>query len=201
MSHGGVRKGVVQVAWAFHRAFPGGEDVRLQLKIHGDCEIEALPDDPRITLRRESWNEHQMAEWFERLHVYVTMATAEGFGFMPLQAMACGRAVIGVIAHGHAEFMTPDTVLAVPAVMARAEESAGPRWDYAGYWFPADEGAVIEQMRRCYRASGRAEAWSLGQRAAAHASQFTWDRYGEALVRVLEEVEAVPRRVGAGCTR
>jgi glycosyltransferase involved in cell wall biosynthesis len=192
LSHGGVRKGVAQVAWAFHRAFPPEEEVRLQLKVHGDCDLQALPPDPRITLLRESWNEERMARWFGGLHVYVTMAAAEGFGFMPLQAMACGRPVIAAIEHGHAEYMTPETVLEVPAGLTRAELEAGPRWEYAGYWFPPEEDAVIARMRECY-AADPAELEALGLRAAAQAGWFTWDRYGDGLVAALRAAGAVLR--------
>lgn len=190
LAHGGARKGVLKVVRAFLQAFPDRRDVRLELKVHEDCDLQ-VRSDTRITVIRESWSERQMAEWYERLHCYVTMATAEGFGFMPFQAMVTGRPAIGSLAHGHAEFMTPENACVVPHQVARAEHQAGPKWNYAGYWFEPVASAVVQAMRSL--ASDPAEAQRMGVRAAAHVAPMTWDLYGERLVTALRASRVLTR--------
>jgi glycosyltransferase involved in cell wall biosynthesis len=189
LAHGGVRKGVIKVAETFLRAFPGVEDVELQLKVHHDCSVPEHPAllDPRVKLVKETYSERAMADWYHQLHSYVTMATGEGFGFMPLQAMACGRIVIANIAHGHAAYMKPHCVLETGYSLERAPDGL---FAYKGYWYEPNEADVIKQMQFVYnqcRAVGVSPTLRrISDQAAYQASKFSWEVYEQRLTQLLQ---------------
>lgn len=181
-AHGGVRKGLSSVIIAFQEAFPHNQVVRLQLKVHEECDFDCISHpDPRIKIIRATYNEAQMADWLSGLDCYVTMATGEGFGLIPLQAMAIGRPVIAAIAHGHAEYMTPNSIFPVKYDLELATE----RWAYCGYWYQPNKLDVIAWMRHL---AYFGDVENRRQSAADRAAKFSWGRYNESLLQVLQTV-------------
>lgn len=186
LAHGGLRKGVREVYTAFRQAFPSNEDVRLSIKIFPDCDFAPMQD-PRVTVIREAYTDTQMAAWYHSLTAYVSCATAEGFGLMPAQAMACGRAVIATQATGHAEYLDDTVGYPVRYTLRRAEEVAPGNGYYQGYWYMPDLRDVAYQMRYVY--SDLKEAFFRGAFAASElASCFGWEQFGDRLTAILREV-------------
>ncbi len=184
LAHGGCRKGVEDVVRAFLKAFPKSQDVRLEIKLHEDCEPNSeIPKDPRIKEIRETWCEEEMAVWYESLHCYVTMAKGEGFGLMPFQAAVCGRPTIGSLAHGHLEYLNSNNCF--PARYTLEEAQSG--YNYEGLWYPPSVSHVADLMQEVAEDSGLSRAKEQGLIASQDTQHMTWDLYGTRLIHTLKE--------------
>ena len=81
--------------------------------------IELLPDEVRDVA---AFTEHvgpssqaEMAEYYQQADIFLASGYPEGFGLPPLEAMACGCAVVGFTGGGGNEFMKHEqTALVVP---------------------------------------------------------------------------------------
>jgi glycosyltransferase involved in cell wall biosynthesis len=183
MAHGGIRKGLVELARAFVRAFPEGtEPVELQLKVWPDCKLKDLPDDPRVKVVRNPMTPAQIAEWYAGLDCYATASKGEGWGLQTLQAMAVGRPVIAAKWSGTAEFFGGQCGYEVGFDYA----PAGEFYAGAGSWIVPREADIAAAMRRVH--AEPAEARARGAAAAARAAHFTWERTAcelrQALVKI-----------------
>lgn len=185
MAHGGLRKGIWEVYEAFRRAFPTEKDVALSVKVFPDCDFPPV-DDPRVTVIREAYTDPQMAGWYRSLTCYVSAAAAEGFGLMPLQAMACGRPCLMTQATGHAEYFTAYEGWPVRYDLKRAEDVAPGNPYYTGYWYMPDLDDMARQMRAVYE--NEREARIRGAFAAARASRFSWGEMAARLVGIMQNV-------------
>lgn len=89
--HGWPRKGFDEVVDAFLLAFPeGNEDVELRIKCYPRDPMPSWTDQ-RIVRDEGEWAKTDLAAWYHSIDCYVSMSKGEGFGLMPLEAMACGR--------------------------------------------------------------------------------------------------------------
>ena len=184
-AHGGLRKGMEAAVEAFQRAFPTEEDVRFSLKCFPDCDIAAV-DDPRVTIIREAYTDRQMADWYRSLTCYVSCAAAEGFGLMPLQAMACGVPVIATTATGHREYMRDAAGYPVRYQLARAEDVVPGNRYYQGLWYMPDLGEAAESMQDVRALKHDAE-WR-GEQARIVAEGFSWPIFTDRLTTLLDEL-------------
>ncbi|SHI42026.1 glycosyltransferase family 4 protein [Wenxinia saemankumensis] len=131
----------------------------------------ASPVADRIHFRPEArpW---EMAGWFGALDLYVAPQRHEGFGLTPLEAMACGAAVVATDAGAFDELVVPErTGLIVPrgdapalkAALSRALDDAPARvaWGAAGPAHVAesfrleDEAAALNAIYREMLAAAR----------------------------------------------
>ncbi|MGO9921144.1 MAG: glycosyltransferase family 4 protein [Isosphaeraceae bacterium] len=186
LAHGGRRKGVEDVIAAFRAAFPNEVDAALSVKIWPDCNLPPV-DDPRVTIVRTPLSTGELADWYRSLTVYVSASRGEGFGFLPLQAMACGRAAIATAFSGHGEYF--DETVGYP-LQFRYRPADG-MYVGLGHWGVPEPDSLVARMRQVYR--NRDEAARLGDAAARRARQFTWDRTAAGLVRTLVDVGALDR--------
>lgn len=189
-AHGGLRKGIFQVYEAFQIAFPQDEDVRLEIKIFPDCVLPEIQD-PRVKVIREAWSDAQMAAWYQGLDAYVSCAAAEGFGLMPLQAMACGVPVFAVAKTGHAEYLDSTVGACCGYSLRQAEQVAPENGYYAGYWYVPDLESVASKMRVAYEDRANDQGLvrrTTGGNARRRAELFSWDVM---LDRLIERLQAV----------
>jgi glycosyltransferase involved in cell wall biosynthesis len=184
LAHGGPRKGIETVIAAFQAAFPHENDVRLTVKIWPDCDICHIHD-PRITLVRDPLTTEQLRDWFHSLTVYVTASCGEGFGLLPLQAMACGRAVIATQFSGHSEYF--DATVGYP--LRYRYQPAGGIYTGLGHWGVPDFESIVQQMRAVYH--DRARLMVLSANAAARAHQYSWRRTALGLLEVFQALGAL----------
>ena len=109
-------------------------------------------------------DEESLVEWYNAADVFVFPSSWEGFGWPPLEAMACG---------------TPVVASDVPALT----EVVGD----AGLLVPStDPSAVADAVERVL--TDRALADSLRQRGRARAARFTWEQTAAATAAVYQEL-------------
>jgi len=185
MQHGGIRKGLNEGMAAFVKAFDRRQDVRLEVKVYPDClKFLSVPDDDRIQVNTTPMRPHEMADWYSVIDCLFVPSKGEGWGLHTLEAMACGRPVIASEHSGTAEFW--DALLGW--TLEYDLEPAGEFYTGQGEWAVPTEESMVESLRIAFRS--RSLSRLRGERAAERAREFPWERTGDALVRVLENVES-----------
>lgn len=186
MAGGDARKGLDEVVAAFQKAFPRSGDfkVRLKIKCHPDRQTADWADlmDDRIEVTAAHFGEAELRDWYASLHCFVSVSKGEGFGMMPLEAMACGRPVISPKFGGVTEYFNEDRGYVVPHTLVPAPPP------YCGHWCSVKESDLIAEMALFYAFQ---KVHGDGKREAMAISEFSWDRTCEKLVAVLEEFGAL----------
>lgn len=148
MAGGHGRKGLDEVVAAFVKAFPRGKgfNVRLRLKCHPDRNTADWADlmDDRIEVVAAHLTEAELADWYASLTCFVNVSKGEGFGLMPLQAMACGRPVLSPKFGGVSEYLTEDNGYVIPHTLTASPPP------YAGHWCQVKESELIAQLGLFY---------------------------------------------------
>ncbi len=164
LRNGAKRKGVSDALRVFRIAFPKDGGVRMRVKIVGDLDVK----DDRIEVIQKQMSDAELSRWYASAHCFVSMARAEGWGLMQLQAMSTGRPLIVAAYSGLDTFLDETVGYPVRYQEVPAEEI----WTGLGNWAePSLEHAAC-LMQRVH--AERQEAAFLGERAAERAGQFTW---------------------------
>jgi glycosyltransferase involved in cell wall biosynthesis len=134
-----LRKGLDIVLEAFIIA---DLDAELHLKpnpeAHGVADLK-LPDN--VFMHRQWFNEQETIDYFHQADCYVAATRGEGFGLMPLQAMACGIPTILNDSSGQKEFAH-----LAPFVLGHKPSPS----IYGGDWDETDPKELAEAMREMY---------------------------------------------------
>lgn len=126
-----------------------------------------------VTVIAKDWTISQVARWLQGGDVLLYLSSGEGFGLMPLEAMATGLPVVCAANTGMLDYLDEDVAYPVacrPASVATYKQHFG--YDAIGFE-PIFEAAVA-QLEAVY--NDRRRALQVGQRAAAKAACFTWER-------------------------
>ena len=131
-----LRKGLDVVLEAFKLA---GLDAELHLKISPearDVPVLNLPDN--VFVHRTWLTAEETFAWFNQADCYVSTTRGEGFGLMPLQAMAMGIPVIMNASSGQNDFAYLGSIVVghkpLPSI-------------YGGDWDQSDPKEIAEAMR------------------------------------------------------
>lgn len=95
-----------------------------------------------VVLDREWMSPEVQRDWFNRADCFIAVSRGEGFGLMPLQAMALGVPNIVSDTSGQREFIDAATAV-VPVRSVRA--------DTVGEWDEPDQGVLEEHMMTMYK--------------------------------------------------
>jgi hypothetical protein len=173
------RKGVDVTVAAFQRAFSRSDDVQLLVKFPTPSPVQ-IPNDPRIKVVSGFLSTEEEIRLYGSAHCYVGLSRGEGFGMMPLQAMAQGCPTILTDAHGHAEFaeygVGVDTTL-VPA-------SDYMRFGEAGDWWEPVLDDAVDKLRFVYD-NYDAQLDRAVKNGRKVRSRFSWDQSAKQLIDVL----------------
>jgi glycosyltransferase involved in cell wall biosynthesis len=191
-----VRKGHDVVPGLFDDAFTPADDVLLIAHCHnpfltpGDAaEWEAMYRNTRLgragkvqVSAGRFGTQDELAALYARAHCVVALSRAEGWGFAPLEAMACGRHVVATHYSGHTEFLTPSCAHLVDC--PDREAAFDGRWFRGtGEWArlgPNQHEQALWYLRHVHRArtEGRLPVNTPGVRRAG---EFSWEASTEAL--------------------
>lgn len=110
----------------------------------------------------------------------------EGFGLVPLQAMAVGKSVIVTHHSGTTDYATPLNASLIPVETQRM----GDQWSRTvqGFFMPEDGAIAIEDCLDHLKSQERAEARN------STADAFTWSRSTDAFIKAIESSAGVPLR-------
>ncbi|KAA3632088.1 MAG: glycosyltransferase, partial [Proteobacteria bacterium] len=144
--HVAERKGYPQLRRAFSRAFAGRTDVALSIATTDRRWLPAAEPDPRVEFL-PAWDVgvEEIAQRYRDADCVVCPSRGEGFGLVPLEAIACGTPVISPAHTGLADFLTEDNAIVLePGALIRA-----PRIDHlCGLYYDVDESDLERCLRR-----------------------------------------------------
>lgn len=198
-----VRKNPMAVIAAFTEAFAPGEGPALVVKC---IDHEAHPAEharmqeladahPDVHLMPGYVSEAEMAALVAASDTVVSLHRAEGFGFVPAEAMALGKPVIATRYSGNLDYMTDANAFLVDAELVPIGPEGVP-YPAEGHWAQPDVQQAAALMRRVVDDPGEARA--RGARARIDmAARYAPEPAGRTMVERLEQLgtpwRAAPR--------
>lgn len=185
----GARKSILDVTWAFLKAFPRDQSVRLQFKQSPGCADVEKYGDRRIETATMPLTEKAMALWYGNLTCFVSASRGEGWGLMAHEAMACGVPAMMAPWGGVNEYFKALDGYALPYKL----EEANGYYQGCGVWAKPDLDEMVRQMRKVRNdPDGAAQR---GRAASSRIRHLTWENSNRKLIEVLEEFGAIPDEV------
>lgn len=173
-----VRKRTEQTIRCFLKAFPNKKDVKLKVKLNNTSKLKYT--DNRIEICTSNFSLPELKSWYNSLNVFVSGVSAEGWGLMQHESMACGRPVIAAAYAGLAEFMNHENSFCLNYKEVPSEQY----WKIAGgKWSQYEEEHMIETMRYCYENQTLTE--KKGILAAQDASLFTKQKFIDNILNLI----------------
>lgn len=149
------RKRLEDVVRCFNRAFPDKKDVKLRIKISPKENYDKAFTGGKIEICKDSLTRDELKDWYSYNDCFVSCVSAEGWGLMQHESMACGRPVIASKYAGLSEFMTEENSFCINYKEVPAEGY----WKApAAKWSKYDEENLIETMRFAYNNPNTVEA-------------------------------------------
>jgi len=167
-----TRKNPYAVIEAFRLAFPrGDEKVTLLIKSsNGDRHTASLRSllalaaaDPRITIKDDLLERHDLRALHRCIDVYVSMHRSEGFGLGIAEAMCMGKPVVATAYSGNMDFMTTSNSCLVDYQMIDLQPGDYPHAE-GQRWADPDPHHAARHFERLYL--DRALGARLGDQAA-----------------------------------
>lgn len=184
------RKNLVMAAKVFCAA--NLPDAVMEIKVNADDEL--VTDGMGVTGRddvrfiKQDWASHKLAGWLASADVMLYLSSGEGFGLMPLEAMATGTPVICAANTGMLEYLTPHNALMVPCPTMAVVESLGKATDGERIGYQPDFDVAVAHLRWAY--DHRSELDDIGQTAARDAATWTWDKAGHTALAGLQRMNS-----------
>jgi glycosyltransferase involved in cell wall biosynthesis len=126
---------------------------------------------PEVRFHREWMSEDEQLTFFNQADLWVCPSRGEGFGLIPLQAIACGKPTIITATSGQAQFAHH----ALDVLPHFKRPSGGP-----GNWDESDPRALAEMITYHYNHLDAARKTAAKKRDAA-VTEFSWKKAGEKL--------------------
>lgn len=163
------RKGLDIVVRAFRRANLPNAELHIKAAPHaGDVPVKDFGDN--IFFNREWMTIDEQRNWFGQADCFIAASRGEGFGLMPLQAIAMGIPTILSDSTGQSQFAHLATGV-IPCNKSAAEST--------GKWDEPDENALVLLMRDHYEANPVDNA----QLNVSRVQEFSWKNATKALVK------------------
>ena len=167
-----LRKGLDIVLEAFRRA---DLDAELHLKpnpeAHGVPPL-TLPDN--VFMHRHWFTQDQTVKFFNDADCYIAATRGEGFGLMPLQAMAMGIPTIINASSGQAEFADLASIV-IPHGQSPSI--------YGGLWDESDPDDLADAMRALF--SSHANYKAEAKKRVPKTKAWSWDKAARKLADAL----------------
>lgn len=132
-------------------------------------------------------SQSDIALLYGSMHAICQPSRGEGFGLVPLEALACGVPVIATACTGHSEYLATGQ----PGAVIVPHNEVAPMDDFPGSMAPAVTAGCIEwALLECY-AKWRKLAAAAEENATAIRTEWSWvNKNGPAIRRMLQEVES-----------
>ena len=197
------RKGVPEALSAYLNEFSDNDNVALLIK---NCSDAAWGKDVRPLVNRllsargdgaptVGYLDQRLSDWefaslLRRADCLVNTHHMEGFGLIPLQAMACGTLIAVTDYHGPKAYANSENAILIPI---KGETEAREKGVPPGVlWADFEVEAVQESLRTAF--SGKVTA-KLVKQAQIDSQSFTWKRTAHQIMEAVQEnVSAVKYR-------
>jgi glycosyltransferase involved in cell wall biosynthesis len=164
------RKGLDVVVKAFKELQLPDAELRIKAAPHAHDVPDKTQSDT-VFLDRKWMSLEDQREWFNQADCFIAASRGEGFGLMPLQAIALGVPTIVSLSTGQKEF----------AHLATSTVSCGKSpADFAGQWDEPNIEELKEAMLWHY--NNHVEAQKKATASALKVDEFTWAKASQKLV-------------------
>jgi glycosyltransferase involved in cell wall biosynthesis len=162
----------------------------LEIKVNADDQAAQdgpMPGLDNVIVRKADWSAFTLVSWLQSGDALLYLSSGEGFGLMPLEAMATGLPVICAANTGMLDYLTEDTALLVPCTDLRQAPLYRARFRHDAWFHQPDFDAAVEHLRWAY--AHREDAYALGERAAAVVERdWTWRKAGDRAMTLLYDI-------------
>jgi len=179
-ANGDPRKRIHEVCACFIKAFPHQKDVELQVKTSSKDSFDKKFSGNKIKTVKSNFSIEGLRDWYASNDAFVSCVSAEGWGFMQHESMACGRPVLAANYAALTEFMTDDNSYSINYKEVPSEGC----WKAPGAkWSKYDEEHMIETMRYCY--NNRDKVIEKGKQASIDARKLNKQNFLNNLEKIL----------------
>ena len=179
-ANGDPRKRINEVCTCFMKAFPHQKDVELQVKTSSKDSFDKKFSGNKIKTIKSNFTIEGLKDWYANNDAFVSCVSAEGWGFMQHESMACGRSVLAANYAALTEFMTEDNAF---CINYKEVPSEGCWKAPAAKWSKYDEEHMIETMRYCY--NNRDKVIEKGKKASIDARKLNKQNFLDNLEKIL----------------
>lgn len=144
LSAGGLRKNIGYVINLFKTTFPNEKDVKLEIKVSPNCQLEHVEDE-RIKIIREILPPKELTKWYHNITTFINLSYAEGFGLHLIESMACGTPVISSNYSAVNDYLNEDNGFILDYELIQAKGGA-----YRGLWAKSNEITLKNIMKDIY---------------------------------------------------
>lgn len=191
------RKGIDVLLRAYFDAFDGSSAVSLVLKTFPNIHNQVGPllselraahaNPPDVRWIDRDFEDREIEALYGLADCYVHPARGEGFGLPVAEAMLADVPVIATAHGGLADFVSEDTAITVPFVLAPAESHFGLE---DSWWAEPDAGALARSMVELAGAPDASEVRARIEAARELVSrEYTWEMAALRWRRLIAEVE------------
>jgi len=177
------RKGAMTAMQAFRQL--DAPNARLVLKFNSGYEV-TVKDEPNIKCLVGDFSGWEFINLLQRSHCVVYPSSGEGFGLVPLEAMAVGRPVILTNYSGMTEYIDERYCYPLEIEGVQRAELYNRIYNADGSWAMISVDKLRDAMQHIY--DNYEEATEKGRLASEYAlSHWTWKQAGKRAYRILEE--------------
>ena len=175
------RKGPMDVMRAFDKL--NLPDCELVVKMSQDgVPYKTKNDNIKFLQGNLSW--YELTQIMGMCDTMVYPSRGEGFGLMPLEAMATGLCVIVPKASGMAEFVREEHNLVIPIVGQERVVTSSASYECDQFGHVPDKDVMTDMMQWCY--DNQHEAYLIGQRASEYVyDNWTWEHAAHKAAKML----------------
>lgn len=167
------RKGLDIVVKAFHSLKLPDAELHIKAAPHAR-DVPKTDLGPNVYLHREWMSLEQQRDWFSQADCFIAASRGEGFGLMPLQAIALGIPTIVSDSTGQSQFAHLASGV-IPCSKSASET--------IGLWDEPDQTELARTMLHHYQ--HRKEMRVQARANAALAAEFTWKEASAKLLKAL----------------
>ncbi len=182
------RKGEEELIYAFVKAFDLDPKVQLLLRTQLGNDLDTLLDELSaksvVKVIEDELLESEYVKQFNQVHCVVHPSKAEGFGMIPLQALACGTPVIAPKITGLADYLSSNNALLLNpkgkvAALGDAGEMSG------GKYHGIDQDHLVKCLQEMHQ-NWKREKQKATQCASIIQQKYHWGEVIKPLIDVIE---------------
>jgi glycosyltransferase involved in cell wall biosynthesis len=186
------RKGADVAYEAFRIAFEGQDDVELVLRSRLNSFMPGPhAADPRVIRMHGAIDNEERARIYQSAHVLLYPSRGEGFGLIPLEALATG--LPSIVSHGSGMTDYAELYYPIPCKPSRSEISVAWRLEPDGWWHEPDPYAAADHLRSIYL-HYRAASDHAERAAKVVRERWTYQQTAQALSFAIEDARAAHAR-------
>ena len=163
-----LRKGLDVVVKAFELS---GVDAELHIKVPLKRFVPQRQWPSNIHVYSGWMSKQEQLDWYSKADCFIAASRGEGFGLMPLQAMAMGIPTVITATSGQAQYADLASIV-VPTKPQRCDVHEV--IDFDGYWDEPDVDALVEALRGVCGASDEYRAVALNR--VGRVGEYSWDK-------------------------